>query len=483
MRYIADLHIHSRFSRATSKALDLEHIHAAAMRKGVAVVGTGDFTHPAWLEEIREKLVPAEPGLLRLRDDLASAAEQDVPAPCRSPVRFLLSVEISNIYKKGDRVRKVHNLILAPDVEAAVRLQAALERIGNIRSDGRPILGLDSRDLLEIVLESSEQACLIPAHIWTPWFSALGSKSGFDAIADCYGDLTDHIFAVETGLSSDPLMNWRCAQLDRFFLVSNSDAHSSEKVGREANLFDTELSYFAMVDALRARDPARALGTIEFFPEQGKYHYDGHRKCDQRLAPPETLRNDGLCPGCGKKVTVGVMHRVEALADRPEGSSAPKTAPFRSLIALDELLGEIRGVGPGSISVRRDWMDLAAKLGPELSILMEVPIAEIEARGGELLAEGVKRIRAGDVRIEAGYDGEYGRVHIFREGETARIGKQLSLLPQADLDKAADGRAETGARVRRQARPERPVRQGRDKAKGQEREASPAAPQQEIPTT
>ena len=426
MRYIADLHIHSRFSRATSKALDLEHIHAAAMRKGVAVVGTGDFTHPAWLEEIREKLVPAEPGLLRLRDDLASEAERDVPAPCRAPVRFLLSVEISNIYKKGDRVRKVHNLILSPDVESAARLQAALERIGNIRSDGRPILGLDSRDLLEIVLESSEQACLIPAHIWTPWFSALGSKSGFDSIADCYGDLTEHIFAVETGLSSDPPMNWRCAQLDRFSLVSNSDAHSPDKVGREANLFDTELSYFAMMDALRAGDTARALGTVEFFPEQGKYHYDGHRKCGARMRPAETVAADGLCPGCGKPVTVGVMHRVEILADRPAGERPAGTASYHSLVSLKEVVGEILSVGPGSKKVARTVEDLLGGLGPELHILMETPLEDVGRAGGEILAEGVQRIRTGEITIAAGYDGEYGTVRLFEPGERERLLGQMS---------------------------------------------------------
>ena len=272
-------------------------------------------------------------------------------------------------------------VIASPNVEAAARLQAALERIGNIRSDGRPILGLDSRDLLEIVLESSEQACLIPAHIWTPWFSALGSKSGFDSIEECYGDLTDHIFAVETGLSSDPLMNWRCAQLDRFFLVSNSDAHSAEKIGREANLFDTELSYFAMVDALRAGDPARALGTIEFFPEQGKYHYDGHRKCGTRMRPAETVAAGGLCPGCGKPVTVGVMHRVEVLADRPAGERPAGAASYHSLVSLNELVGGILDVGPGSKKVARTVADLgkrsiresSPKWSPGSSLVMGTP--------------------------------------------------------------------------------------------------------------
>src|SRR5436190_1236564 len=254
MRFHADLHVHSRYSRATSRDLDLEHLAAWACRKGIGVVATGDFTHPAWCAELKQKLVPAEPGLYRLRDEIEQAIAQTLPAACRTPVRFMLEVEISTIYKKADRTRKIHHLIYAPDFETVDRISARLARIGNIASDGRPILGLDSRHLLEITLESSPHSYLVPAHIWTPWFAALGSKSGFDSIADCYGDLTPQIFALETGLSSDPPMNWRLSQLDRFTLVSNSDAHSPPKIGREACAFACDLDYFVMRRALETRN-------------------------------------------------------------------------------------------------------------------------------------------------------------------------------------------------------------------------------------
>ena len=270
MRFVADLHIHSYLSRATSRDLNLPTLHRVAQWKGITLLGTGDFTHPRWFAELKEQLVPAEPGLFALRPDLAREIDQTVPPACRRPVRFVLQVEISNIYKRGDKVRKVHNLVFAPDLDSAARLAARLAAIGNIQSDGRPILGVDSRDLLELVLDSSPDAFLIPAHVWTPWFSALGAQSGFDAIADCYRDLADHIFAVETGLSSDPAMNWRLSALDRYALVSSSDAHSPEKLGREANLFNCDLSYFGVREALRG-PRSGFVGTVEFFPEEGKY--------------------------------------------------------------------------------------------------------------------------------------------------------------------------------------------------------------------
>ena len=275
--FYADLHIHSKFSRATSRDADLEHMAIWARKKGVSVLGTGDFTHPAWFAEIQEKLVPAEPGLFRLRDDLAQEVDRQLTGACQGPIRFMLEVEISTIYKKGESTRKVHHLIYAPDLQTAQRLIQQLSRIGNLQSDGRPILGLDSRDLLEIALQSGEGCYLIPAHIWTPWFAVLGSKSGFDSVEDCYGDLAPEIFALETGLSSDPPMNWRLSSLDRYQLVSNSDAHSPPKIGREACAFDTELDYFAMRRALESGEGYG--GTVEFFPEEGKYHMDGHRKC------------------------------------------------------------------------------------------------------------------------------------------------------------------------------------------------------------
>jgi uncharacterized protein (TIGR00375 family) len=420
VRFVADLHIHSYLSRATSKELNLEQLHRWAQRKGIAVVATGDFTHPRWFAELRDKLVPAGDGLFALREDLARAADVDVPAACRAPVRFMLSVEVSSIYSRGDRVRKVHNLIYAPDFESAARVSSRLARIGNIESDGRPILGVDSRDLLEITLASSPNAFLIPAHIWTPWFSALGSQSGFDSIAECFADLADHIFAVETGLSSDPAMNWRLSALDRYTLVSSSDAHSPEKLGREANLFDCDLSYFAMRDALRERG-AGFLGTLEFFPEEGKYHADGHRKCDVVMTPDEAAACGKICPRCGKPLTGGVLGRVTALADRPEGFRPEGAKPFASLVPLVEVLGEVLGVGASSKRVSSAWQQLVSRVGPELTVLQDAPLEDVGREGPPLLAEALRRMRAGEVGLQAGYDGEYGVVRMFDEEERLRL--------------------------------------------------------------
>ncbi len=420
MPFVADLHIHSYLSRATSRALDLEHIHAWAQRKGIAVVATGDFTHPRWFAELRDKLVPAGGGLYRLRDDLAAVVDQGVQAAARAPVRFLLSVEISSIYKRGDRVRKVHNLLYAPDFETAARIASRLARIGNIESDGRPILGLDSRDLLEITLESSPDAFLIPAHVWTPWFSALGERSGFDSLDECFGDLAGHIFAAETGLSSDPAMNWRLSALDRVSLVSSSDAHSPEKLGREANRFDCELSYFAMRDALRARSP-KFLGTIEFFPEEGKYHHEGHRACAVNLPPDQAAAVGHVCPSCGKPLTGGVASRVTALADRPEGFRPEGAKPFTSLVPLVEILGEILGVGAASGRVRNCYDKLLAGAGSELALLTEWPVEDAEREGPPLLGEALRRMRAGEVKRIAGFDGEYGIVRVFDAEERKRL--------------------------------------------------------------
>ena len=343
--FFADLHVHSKYSRATSRESDLEHMAIWAAKKGITVLGTGDFTHPQWMAEIKEKLVPTGAGLYRLRDDLQREIVQQLPSACQgsADVRFMLEVEISTIYKKDERTRKVHHLIYAPDIDQAEKLIEKLLVIGNLNSDGRPILGLDSRDLLEITLSAGEGCYLIPAHIWTPWFSALGSKSGFDSIDDCYGDLAPHVFAVETGLSSDPRMNWRLTQLDRFTLVSNSDAHSPPKIGREACAFTTDIDYFSI---RRAMETGKGYaGTVEFFPEEGKYHLDGHRKCGVRLTPEETRQSRGLCPECKKPITVGVMNRVDSLADRPESFRPKKPMPFRNLIPLPEVISEIHGVG------------------------------------------------------------------------------------------------------------------------------------------
>jgi len=423
MRFIADLHIHSHFSRATSRSLIPEDLFVWAQKKGITVIGTGDFTHAGWLSELQEKLEPAEPGLYQLKPELQKALADRVPGSCSSPVRFVLSGEISCIYKREGRTRKVHNLILMPDFESVKELNDRLSRIGNLRSDGRPILGLDSRDLLEIVLETSDRAFFIPAHIWTPWFSLFGSNSGFDSIEECFGDLTSRIHALETGLSSDPLMNRRLSALDEYLLVSNSDAHSPEKLGREANLFNTHLDYDSLVKAMTQKNGFE--GTIEFFPEEGKYHYDGHRKCRLSLHPSETRRRNGVCPKCGKPVTVGVLHRVYELADR-EASKLPK--PFYSIIPLPEILSEILGCGPSAKKVTVAYEERLAALGPELHILMDAPSKDIERAGGRLLAEAIDRMRESRVIRTEGYDGEYGVIRLFEESEKATLRGQEVLF-------------------------------------------------------
>jgi len=475
MKIIADLHVHSHFSRATSPNLTFEHLTRWAQLKGIQVVGTGDIAHPGWLQEMKQKLEPAEEGLFRLKPDDAAAVQAQVPPACQGPVRFMLAGEISNIYKRGDKTRKIHNLVFAPSFEALERLQARLEKIGNIRSDGRPILGLDSRDLLEIVLGIDPACHLIPAHIWTPWFSLLGSRSGFDSVEECFGDLTSHIFAVETGLSSDPPMNWRVSALDRFTLVSNSDAHSPEKLGREATLFDCELAYGALFEALMdhrrgeafpgmppmtqmpppdetpastlgpGRNASPLLGTVEFFPEEGKYHFDGHRACGIAWDPKTTLAHNGICPVCGKPVTVGVMHRVEALADRPEGGRPARTHPFHSLVPLPEVLGEVYGVGAGSRQVEAEYAKLLARLGPELSILRDIPLEEIIPAGGERLAEGIGRMRRGEVVTAAGYDGEYGVVRVFGGAAKPVPAAQMGLFGQETGGRGAEEQGSGGA--------------------------------------
>jgi DNA helicase-2/ATP-dependent DNA helicase PcrA len=448
----ADLHIHSKFSRACSKDCDLEHLAWWALRKGVTVVGTGDFTHPGWADELTENLVPAEPGLFRLRPDLEKRVRRASP-PSAQPVRFMLSVEISTIYRRAERTRKVHHLLYAPSFDAANRIAAALARIGNLASDGRPILGLDSRDLLEITLESDPGSYLIPAHVWTPWFAVLGSKSGFDAIADCYADLAGHVFAIETGLSSDPPMNWMCSVLDSYRLVSNSDAHSPPMLGREATTLRTDLDYFAIRRALETG--AGLSGTLEFFPEEGKYHLDGHRKCAVRLTPAQTLAYGGNCPECRKPLTVGVLHRVEQLADRSHGFRPQGAPDSENLVQLPQIVSEILGPGPRSKKVTAEVGRLVAALGPELAILREVPAEDIARCGGTLLGEAIARLRRGEVLTDAGYDGEYGTVRLLRPGEIKHSVSVPVLFETADqatgqaadqatgrAGQAADGRVE-----------------------------------------
>ena len=422
MQFIADFHIHSRFSMATSKDCNPENLHKFAKWKGLTLIGTGDFTHFGWMEELREKLEPDErEGLYRLKPRYVSDEVADFPGDDEQPVRFMVTGEISSIYKKLGRTRKVHSLIMLPNLEAAERINTRLDAIGNIRSDGRPILGLDALPLMRLVLEECPEAMYVPAHIWTPHFSLFGAMSGFDDIEECYEDMVPHIAAVESGLSSDPPMNWRLSVLDDFALISNSDAHSPRKLAREANLFDTELSYPAIKDALKARDPKRFLGTLEFHPEEGKYHYDGHRKCGVCWKPNQTRRAKGLCPVCGRKLTVGVLHRVEVLADRPMGAHPAAARPYESIVPLTEIIGEAMGVGEGTKTVAKHYHALIRTVGSELAVLRTAALSDIERVAGPVVAEGVRRSRAGELRIEPGHDGEYGVVAVFKEGERAEI--------------------------------------------------------------
>ena len=428
MRIVADLHVHSHYSVATSKEMNPENLHRWAQLKGVTVVGTGDCTHPGWLAELKDKLDPAEPGLYRLKPELAAAVDASVPRRCRAPVRFLLSTEISTIYKKDGRTRKVHTILFLPDFDGAGRLQAALARIGNIRSDGRPILGLDAKVLLSMSREVAPESVLVPAHAWTPHFSVLGANSGFDSLEECFQDLLPLVPAIETGLSSDPAMNWRVSGLDRVRLISNSDAHSPAKLMREATLFDTELSYGGMMGAMGEPEGDGLVGTLEFFPEEGKYHFDGHRPCGVRLSPEETRRHGGRCPQCNRKVTSGVMHRVEDLADRPPGSRPPGARPYQPIIPLVEIIAEVMEVGVSSRQVAHGYLDLLDRVGNEYHVLVEADIDRIRKAHAEVLAEAISRMRRGAVSISPGYDGEFGTIRVFDSGERHRISGQLGLF-------------------------------------------------------
>lgn len=421
--YIADLHIHSRYSRATSRDGTPEHLDLWARKKGIHIVGTGDFTHPAWREELKEKLEPAEAGMYRLKQSFV--LEESLALPGDSP-RFVISGEISSIYKKDGKVRKVHSLILLPSLEDAELISKKLETIGNIHSDGRPILGIDCHDLLEIILELCPNAIYIPAHIWTPHFSLFGAFSGFDSVEECFGDLSQYIHAMETGLSSDPPMNWRLSALDRFQLVSNSDAHSPSKLGREANLLDINLSYEGLYRAVQ--EGKGLLGTIEFFPEEGKYHYDGHRKCHLCLSPLEAEKYGGICPVCGKKLTIGVSHRVEQLADRAEGFVLPGAKTFESLVPLPEVIAASTGHSAAGVKVQNQYEAMLRKLGPEFLILRDIPIEEIRHASGHLLAEGIRRLRTGKVNRQPGFDGEYGSIKLFEPDELSNTDGQISLF-------------------------------------------------------
>lgn len=423
MRFIADLHIHSRYSRATSSDMSLEGLWKWAQLKGLVVIGTGDFTHPKWLQEMKVKLEPICNNLFKLKQNYQS---NDVPVSCRGEVYFMLTAEISCIYSKNGRLRKIHSLVFVPDFSAAEKINAALSKIGNLSSDGRPILGLDAKELFRIVLDVSDEAMLVPAHAWTPHFSVFGTNSGFDFLEECFDELAPYIYAIETGLSSDPAMNWRLSSLDKITLISNSDAHSPAKLGREANIFDEEISYRAITDAIKTKKGL--LGTIEFFPEEGKYHYDGHRACGVSLSPEETIKHNFLCPVCGKRVTVGVMHRVEKLADRKIGFSPSGAPPFYSIIPLPEIISETIQVGVNSKAVKNNYLHLLEKLGNEFKILMDIPLNDIERAETPLIGEAIARMRSGNVHISPGFDGEYGKVRIFEEVERKEIKGQATLF-------------------------------------------------------
>ena len=428
MKFIADLHIHSKYSRATAKNLDFENLYYAAQIKGVQVVGTGDFTYPAWISDIESKLEEMEPGLFSLKKEIAKDIDKTIPESCRNPVRFVLQTEISNIYKKDDRVRKNHNLVYFPDIVSVKKFNAKLDAIGNIKSDGRPILGLDAADLLSIMLEVNDKGFFVPAHIWTPWFSMFGSKSGFDSIEECFGSLKEHIFAVETGLSSDPPMNWRIEDLDDVRLISNSDAHSPGYIGRNASVFNTELSFFDIRQALEKNDLEKYQGTLDMYPHQGKYHYDGHRKCNICLNPATTAQIDGICPACGRKVTYGVLNRVQELSTRPEGYRPENRQGFKSIIPLADILSEIFEVGPKTKKVAGYYNRAIEILGPELGILLDKSFEEIGTANVPLLAEAIMKMRTGDIDIDPGYDGEYGKVNIFSRQEKERLKGEKYLL-------------------------------------------------------
>jgi len=416
MKIIADFHIHSKYSRATSPSTDLENLSKWAKIKGVNVLGTGDFTHPLWFKELREKLEPAEQGLFKLRGG------------DKSSVRFILTSEISCIYSKNNKVRKIHIIVFAPSFEAVEKINAKLNLIGNLKSDGRPILGLDAKELAKIVLDADEDCLVVPAHAWTPWFSVFGSKSGFNSLEECFEDYTKYIYAIETGLSSDPAMNWKLSQLDKITLISNSDSHSPQKIGREANVFDTDLSYQGILDAIKTKDKNKFLYTIEFFPEEGKYHYDGHRLCNISLTPKESKKYNNICPKCKKPLVIGVLNRVEELADRQDGFIPKESVPFKSLIPLEEIIADSLGVTTASKKISGFYDSLIKNLGSEFNVLLESNKEDIEKNSLPKIAEGVIKVRNGEVKIKPGYDGVYGKIKIFDKELDKKIIKQKTLL-------------------------------------------------------
>jgi uncharacterized protein (TIGR00375 family) len=419
MRFIADFHLHSKYSRATSKDMELESLDKWAKIKGIKILGSGDFTHPEWFNNLKEKLEPAEPGLFKLRND--------------SGIRFILTSEISCVYSKRDKTRKVHIIIFAPSFEVVEKINTQLGWVGNLKSDGRPILGLDSKELAKIVLNISNDCLIVPAHLMTPWFSLFGSRSGFDLLEECFEDYSKYIYAGETGLSASPDMLWRMPDGQRINLISNSDAHSPAKLGREANVFEgSELSYQSIVAAVKRQDQAMAnlemVSTLEFFPQEGKYHYDGHRSCGVSFSPQESKKTGNICPNCGKPLTIGVLNRVEELANKPEGFKPENALPFKSLVPLEQIIADALGVMPGTKQTEAEYKSLVDKFGSEFNVLLEASRSEMELVTLPEIAEGIIRVREGEIYIEPGYDGVYGKIRIFSEGEQKVVSKQKTLF-------------------------------------------------------
>jgi len=414
MKFIADFHLHSKYSRATSKNMDLENLDKWAKIKGIKVLSTGDFTHPEWFKNLKEKLEPAEIGLFKLKKS-------------DSGTRFILTTEVSCVYSKKGKIRKIHIIIFAPSFEIVEKINTHLGWIGNLKADGRPILGLDAKELLKIILNISEDCLVVGAHVMTPWFGIFGSKSGFDSIEECFEDYSKYIYALESGLSADPKMLWRIPDGRRLSLISNSDAHSPSHIGREANVFDTELSYPAIIEAIKTKDPQKFLYTIEFYPEEGKYHYDGHRECNIRLSPKETKKYNGICPNCGRPLTIGVLNRVEQLADRPEGFKPEEVIPFKSLVPLEEIIAEVLGRGRAANQVKKEYQNLIEKFDSEFNILLNVKREDLETATLPEIAEGIIRVREGKVIKEPGYDGVYGKIRIFSKAEDS-FPKQKTLF-------------------------------------------------------
>jgi DNA helicase-2/ATP-dependent DNA helicase PcrA len=430
MKYVADLHIHSKFSRATARDMTLDTLTYWAKIKGIQLLATADFTHPEWLFLIKDKLEPMGNGFFRMKDILPPENEHLLSfSPSTEDVSFILSTEISFIYSKKGKVRKIHLMVLAPDFEAVDTIRGKLAGIGNLRSDGRPILGMDAKVFVKMVAQSCPRCVVIPAHIWTPWFSLFGANSGFDFIEECFEEVTPFIFALETGLSSDPAMNWLLSSLDKYTLISNSDAHSPSKIMREANVFDTDFSYAGLVGALKSKNPDRFLSTIEFFPEEGKYHYDGHRKCGIIFSPQETKQHKGICPVCGKKLTVGVMHRVTDLADRDPGQSMPPSIPFKNIIPFNEVIAQAVGKSADCKSVYDLYFRFIHEFGSEFEILNQIPIEELARLAPLKVSQAVEKMRKGLVHIIPGHDGVFGQIQLFEgEEETSNSQNQLSLF-------------------------------------------------------